>query len=94
MLLGVKASVLTDDKIIKADFGCPICSRDITFTYKASLKSKKKKNYVSANGGTNVTQSNDFLVTKRILNLKFNLPVIGAKLPSDLFKFYYQGMSY
>lgn len=37
MLLGVKASVLTDDKINKADLGCPICSRDITFTYKDVL---------------------------------------------------------
>lgn len=47
MLLGVKASVLTDDIINKADLGCPICSRDITFTYKASLKKlKKKRNYV------------------------------------------------
>ncbi|XP_015752152.1 PREDICTED: uncharacterized protein LOC107331971 isoform X1 [Acropora digitifera] len=35
--LGVKASVLTDDKINKADLGCPICSRDITFTYKDVL---------------------------------------------------------
>ncbi|XP_068682640.1 small ribosomal subunit protein bS18-like isoform X1 [Montipora foliosa] len=35
--LGVKASVLTEDKINKADIGCPICSRDITFTYKDVL---------------------------------------------------------
>jgi len=64
MLLGVKASVLTDDKINKADLGCPICSRDITFTYKASLKSEKKRTMYLQMVAVNVTQSNDFLVTK------------------------------
>ncbi|CAH3111867.1 unnamed protein product [Porites lobata] len=35
--LGIKASILTEEKINKADVGCPICSRDITFTYKDVL---------------------------------------------------------
>lgn len=67
MLLGVKASVLTDDIINKADLGCPICSRDITFTYKASLKKLKKKKELCIYKimmALKVTQSNDFLVTK------------------------------
>ncbi|KAK2568858.1 28S ribosomal protein S18a [Acropora cervicornis] len=63
-LARVKASVLTDDKINKADLGCPICSRDITFTYKASLKSEKKRTMYLQMVAVNVTQSNDFLVTK------------------------------
>jgi len=35
--LGIRASDLTEEKINKADVGCPICSRDITFTYKDVL---------------------------------------------------------